>query len=287
MSLDNYLDKVIPYIKILIDEKKKKTEQKIQLDLGINLVGITDNKRITFFTKSENIKCLPSSNTQDILNKLLASLYKNYQEDIQLCRTSSSFVYESVEELNIHFHKVDLQRGASYIPTLDCIKNKKATKNPLNTKDTYCFMYAITIALCHKELGSNPERISKKLIEHIPLLNWRGIDFPASFNDCIIFEKLNEDIGLNIFYAPSDQKTICADYISSCNYTVKKQISLLKITDNNEKWHFLALPSIPTDDGCLRPTKSFSKLMHGINLKIMETFIVMVAFIRLEHNLYY
>ena len=128
-------------------------------------------------------------------------------------------------------------------------------------------MYAITIALYHKELGSNPERISKKLIEHIPLLNCHDIGFPASFNDYIIFETLIEDIALNIFYVPSDLKTICAEYISSRNYTVKKQVSLLKITDNNEKWHFLALPSIPTDDGCLRPVKSFSKLMHGISSK--------------------
>ena len=118
MSIDNYLDNVIPYIKILIDQKKIH-EQKIQLYIGINLVHITDKKRITFFTKSENTKCLPSSNMQNILNKLLESLYKNYQEDIQLCRTSSSFAYESVEELNIYFHKVDLQRGASYIPAPD------------------------------------------------------------------------------------------------------------------------------------------------------------------------
>ena len=155
----------------------------MQLDIGINYIHITDNKRITHFTKSDNIKCLPSSNTDDILDKLLTSLYEKYNEDKQLCHTSSSFIYESVEELNIHFHKIDLQRGASYIATPDWIKNKKATINPNNTKDTYCFMYAITIALYHKELGSNPERISKKLIEHIPLLNWHDIDFPASFND--------------------------------------------------------------------------------------------------------
>ena len=43
------MDKIIPFIKILIDEKKI-TEQKIQLDLGINLVHIADNKR-TFFYK--------------------------------------------------------------------------------------------------------------------------------------------------------------------------------------------------------------------------------------------
>ena len=63
------------------------------------------------------------------------------------------------------------------------------------------------------------------------------------------------------------KKTICSEYISNRNYTVKKQITLLKITDNNEKWHFLALPSIQTDDGYLRSTKSFSKLMNGISSK--------------------
>ena len=203
--------------------------------MGINLVHITDNKRITFHTKSENIKCLPLSNTDDILNKLLTSFYKNYQEDIQLCRTSSSFVYESVEELNIHFHKVDLRRGASFIPTPDWLKNKKATINPNNTKDAYCFMYAATIALYHKELGSNPEHISKKLLEHILLLNWHDIDFPASYEDYIIFEKLNEDIALNLLYVPYDRKTVCGEYISPHNHTAKKQITLLKITDNNGK----------------------------------------------------
>ena len=142
--------------------KKKKTEQKIQLDIGINYIHITDNKRIIHFTKSENIKCLPSNNTVNILNELLASLYEKYNEDKQLCHTSSSFIYESVEELNIHFHKVNLRRGASHITTPNRIKNKKATINPNNTKD--CFMYEITIALHHKELGFNLEKNIKKTI---------------------------------------------------------------------------------------------------------------------------
>ena len=68
------------------------TEQKIQLDVGINYIHITGNKRITHFTKSDNIKCLPSSNTDDILNILLASLYEKYNEDKQLCHTSGSFI---------------------------------------------------------------------------------------------------------------------------------------------------------------------------------------------------
>ena len=41
MSIDTYLDKLIPYIKILINENKT-TERKIQLDIGINFIHIID-----------------------------------------------------------------------------------------------------------------------------------------------------------------------------------------------------------------------------------------------------
>ena len=171
-----------------------------------------------------------------------------------------------------------MQRGASYIPTPNWIKNKKATINPKNTNDIYCFMYAITIALYHKELGTNPERISKRLIKHIPTLNWDSIDFPASYNDYIIFEKLNDDMALNVLYVPYNQTIIFSEYIPNRNYTVKKQVTLLKISDNNEKWHSLALPSIPTENGYLRPTKSFSRLMEPISSKSHNNFYCYVCF---------
>ena len=35
---------------------------------------------------------------------------------------------------------------------------------------------------------------------------------------------------------------------------------------------FLALPSTPTNDGYLRPTKSLSKLMNGVSCKIHRDF---------------
>ena len=121
-----------------------------------------------------------------------------YQDKLLICRTDSSFVYESVEGLDINFHKIDLNRGASYIPSPDWLKNKGATINPKNTKGNYCFMYAVTIALNHKELGSNPEHILAKLISHIPKYNWDYIDFPASMADYKTFENNNTDIALTI-----------------------------------------------------------------------------------------
>ena len=66
-------------------------------------------------------------------------------------------------EQSIHFHKIDLNRGSSYIPSPGWLKNKGATINPQNTKDNYCFMYALTIAFNHKEIQKKPR--SKSLIE--------------------------------------------------------------------------------------------------------------------------
>ena len=262
MTIDTYPDKVIPYLRILINEKKI-TDQKIQLDIGINLRHIIEDNRITFYVKTANIMCLPSHNTDDILEQLISSFYNQYKNKLLLCRTSSSFVYESAEGSGIQFHKIELNRGSSYIPSLDWLKNKGATINPQNTKDNYCFMYAVTFALYHKETGHNPERISKRPIEHIPKYNWDKIDFPASIPDYKIVEKNNTDIALNILYVPHNKEKIRPEYISQHNFTRKKQITLLKITDNKGTWHFLALKSIPTEDGYVRPTKAFSRLMEG------------------------
>ena len=145
-SVKAYLDNIIPYLTMLVDEIKGE-EQTIPVDLGFNMVHMDDKRRITHFSKSDNVICMPSSDTSKILDELLSSFYKKYQEDVATSRTSSSFVFESVEECNIHFHKIDLRRGASYIDTPDWIKNKKCTINPKNENDVYCFIYSITAGL--------------------------------------------------------------------------------------------------------------------------------------------
>ena len=55
------------------------------------MVHISEQKRIAHFSKSDNVICLHSSNTGDIINQLLASLYQKYQEDLRLSHASSSF----------------------------------------------------------------------------------------------------------------------------------------------------------------------------------------------------
>ena len=264
MSVKSYIDTIKPCLAMLIDENKV-DEQKMQVDIGFNMKHIDDKRRITHFSKSDNVICMPSSDTNQILDHLLTSLYERYQVDLRTSRTSGGFVSESVEEFNMHFHKIDLRRGASYIETPDLLKNKKCVINPKNEKDVYCFMYSIMIALYHNELGNNPGRISKRLMQYANRFNWHEIDFPASHEDYVLFEQLNSDIALNILYAPFGKMNVCPEYISKHNVTAKNQVTLLKITDDKGKWHFLALPSVLDENGVKRPMNALSRLMKGIS----------------------
>ena len=81
-----------------------------------------------------------------------------------------------------------------------------------------------------------------------------------------MFEKINEEVALNVLYVTFKEKNVCPDYISERNFSARNQIALVKITDG-DKWHFLALPSILDEDGAKRPLKSLSRLMEGISSK--------------------
>ena len=70
---------------------------------------------------------------------------------------------------------------------------------------------------------------------------------------------------MNILYVPFGEENVCPEYISNRNFDKKDQIILLKKSDDKDKWHFLALPSILDEDGVKRPIKSLSRLMEGIS----------------------
>ena len=164
MSISQYLETVKPYLFALIDEKKNISSQKIQLVIAVNLIHLTKSDWITFYVKSKNIVTNPSDKTEEILYQLYESLLKHFDDKLMICRTDSSYVYESIEGLDIHFHKIDLRRGSQHIPSPEGVLAKKAVVNPKNKKDSYCFAYATTLAIYHREIGKHLDRISNKLL---------------------------------------------------------------------------------------------------------------------------
>ena len=87
------------------------------------------------------------TDTSDAINKLISSFMKRYQEGLETKMKASSYIFEHIDLLEYHLHKISLNRGSSYIDSPIWIKNKGVTVNPKNTKDNNCFQYAITAAL--------------------------------------------------------------------------------------------------------------------------------------------
>ena len=160
-----------------------------------------------------------------------------------------------------HIHKISLRRGRLYIKSPEWVINKRARINP-KSKDNKCFQYSITVALNHQNIESNPERISN-IKPFIDNYNWKGIDFPAGIKDWKKFKRNNKTIALNILHVPHNAKTINLAYKSKYSCKRENQVVLVMIT-NGEKWHYIALKSVRTDDRFNRPIRKLSRLFRGI-----------------------
>ena len=95
----------------------------------------------------------------------------------------------------------------------------------------------------YQNIRTNPERISN-IKPFINQYNWRGIDFPSHQKDWKKFEENNKSISLNMLYVPHNTKQIRIAHKSKYNHKHNKQVNLLMIT-NGEKWHYLAVRSLP------------------------------------------
>ena len=84
--------------------------------------------------KSDNIKIMISDEADEVIKKTFSFAYqKRYQNNLESMR-GSEFVFDYVQLLYYKCHKMNLNRGGSYIDSPDSIKNKKATINPINKK---------------------------------------------------------------------------------------------------------------------------------------------------------
>ena len=205
------------------------------------------------------------SETDEIIAELFKSLLKRYQEGLEESMKESLFVFDSVNSLYYKLHKINLNKGGSYINSPKWLKNKKATINPENNDDK-CFQYAITVALIHEQIKRDSQRITK--IKHfIYQDSWREINFLSNKKDWEKFELNDKSIVLNILHLPHNTEKIRHAYKSKYNLEPENQVILLMITDG-EKWHYLALKKMsallkgitPNHDGdfyCLNCFQSF------------------------------
>ena len=242
LALYEYFDKIKPYLKDMIDDYKSKGEWKIQITtMRIIFISFIDkNETQVMYTKSDNVEIMNGTDTSDAINELIDSFMKRYQEGLETKMKETSYIFECIDLLEYHLHKISLNRGSSYINSREWIRNKGVTTNPKNTKDNNCFQYAITAALSYQNIDCNLERTSK-IQPFINNYNWKDIELPSHFKDWRKLECNNKTIASNILYVPYNTKQIKQAYISKSNDECDNQVNLLMITDGTSNWHCLAI----------------------------------------------
>ena len=112
--LDYLFDKIKPYLKDMIDDYKSKGEWKIQLVMRVIFVSLIDkNETQVMHTKSDNVKIMNCTDTNDAIIELIKSFTKRYQEGLETKMKGSSYIFEHVDLLEYHLHKISLNRGSS------------------------------------------------------------------------------------------------------------------------------------------------------------------------------
>ena len=149
LTSEEYLSMIESYLVDMINDHKNQGEWKIQLSAEINFISSKpdfDETRI-MHTKSNKIEITIGSDTDEVIENLFRSLLQRYQENLEEKMRGSEFVFDGINLLHYDLNKISLNRGA--------------TINPQNKKDDKCFQYALTVALNHKKIKRDCQRISK------------------------------------------------------------------------------------------------------------------------------
>ena len=125
-----------------------------------------------------------------------------------------------------------------------CSSEWLRSKKESITNEDNCFQNALNDSLDYQTIKTHPERISK-LKPYINQYNWKDIKFPSDKEDWKKFEQNNKEIALNILFVPHNKKEIEPAYTLKYNYKRKKQVIFLMITDDNNRWHYLAVKRLP------------------------------------------
>ena len=108
-------------------------------------------------SKCDNIEITINGEPDEVTKELFDSLKNRYENSLELVK-GSELVFDYVHLWNYKCHKINPNRGGSYIDSPNYIKNKEAKISPIIKRDNKSFQYTVIVSLNHKEIGKNSEK---------------------------------------------------------------------------------------------------------------------------------
>ena len=97
LSVEEYLNKIRPYLKDIINNLKKSDTWKIQLTIANNFISSIDNdEKSVMHSRSDNIEIMVNDEADEVIKKFFDSLKIRYQNNLEAMK-SSEFVFDYVQ----------------------------------------------------------------------------------------------------------------------------------------------------------------------------------------------
>ena len=90
-------------------------------------------------SKSSNIETMTNDKADEVAEEIFESIFYRYQIRLETSLTDSDFIFDCGHLFYYKYHKINLDRGVSYIVSPEWIKNKQATINAINKNEKKCF----------------------------------------------------------------------------------------------------------------------------------------------------
>ena len=129
-SVQEYLDKIKPYLRDIITNLEKSDTWKIQLTIAINFISSKDvDEEHVMHSKSNNKESMQNDNANEVENELFELLISRCEISLEISMRGSDFIFNSVQLLYYKCHKINFKCGGSCIDSPDWIKKKKKSNN--------------------------------------------------------------------------------------------------------------------------------------------------------------
>ena len=144
---------------------------------------------------------------------------------------------ENIVKFELYLTPYQPITASSCIPIPSYIKSTKAVVNVANKEDDLCLLWSV-LAELHPQNRNPDHMLNYKSYLHE--LNNKGLNFPLAISDVSKFERLNNNISINVFaFETSYDINVYPVYITKNKYR-QHHINLLCINDQ-KTWHYVLI----------------------------------------------
>lgn len=157
-----YLNQLMPYVKDLILTFRGDGNRAIQFSICSEMLFVKfdangDRLPASSHFHSANRLLVGIEDLDDLLRKAQDKIHQSFVEFLQ---KGSGWSLMEIKGSKLDLLKKSLERGSSYLPLPNFLRNKHIVRNVVNTKDHYCFWYCLVLSRYSDRIGKHYERTS-------------------------------------------------------------------------------------------------------------------------------